>query len=403
MDFVTFARMALAINIIRIGYGSAQEYEGEPCRLDDNTIGICKNITNCQSIRKGLMTGTFGYNNIVGCSFIGTVQIVCCADERPLLAANRTPLEQNNSLIFGSTSDLMAEKSMSSSSDTKPTHIPGKRAESACELYSRFRIPAALEIHPLGKGLTYGEFPWMAAIGYADLNSDIIFDCTGTLISDCFVLSAAHCARPRRPPQMVRLGIVTLLTNDDDDSDPVDINIKEIIRHPEYKASTRQNDIALFRLAKRVQFTDIVRPACLRTDLSDVKPDIKLIVTGWGSFPTSITDETKTKRPSVLLKSIVTTMPLQMCRTTLLNHNRQVKEASLRNDLSLRQYCAFDPRNYVCPGDSSLLQAFPNTSDIASIVGVLSFGGNCGTPLPMVFTRVASYIKFIEPIVWPNL
>ena len=69
---------------------------------------------------------------------------------------------------------------------------------------------------------------------------------------------------------------------------------QEIIRHPEYKASTRQNDIALFRLAERVEFTDIIRPACLRTDLADVSPSVGLIITGWGSFTTSLnTDESE--------------------------------------------------------------------------------------------------------------
>lgn len=63
---------------------------------------------------------------------------------------------------------------------------------------------------------------------------------------------------------------------------------QEIIRHPDYKASTRQNDIALFRLAETVECTNIIRPACLRIDLADVLPNVGLVVTGWGSFTTSL-------------------------------------------------------------------------------------------------------------------
>lgn len=38
------------------------------------------------------------------------------------------------------------------------------------------------------------------------------------------------------------------------------------------------------------------------------------------------------------------------------------------------------------------------------VVGIVSFNGaeSCGSKVPLVFTRVASYIPWIESIVWPN-
>ena len=44
-----------------------------------------------------------------------------------------------------------------------------------------------------------------------------------------------------------------------------------------------KNDIALIRLARPVDFTENIRPACLRTNLADVQPGIQLIITGWGT------------------------------------------------------------------------------------------------------------------------
>lgn len=59
------------------------------------------------------------------------------------------------------------------------------------------------------------EFPHMVAIAYKteptsdDLTNGTQFLCSGTLISDKFVLSAAHCLNKRNsPPQFVRLGKV---------------------------------------------------------------------------------------------------------------------------------------------------------------------------------------------------
>lgn len=37
-----------------------------------------------------------------------------------------------------------------------------------------------------------------------------------------------------------------------------------------------------------------------------------------------------------------------------------------------------------------------------TIVGVTSFGRYCGTRTPGVYTRVYSYVDWIENIVWPN-
>ncbi|XP_031627884.1 serine protease persephone-like [Contarinia nasturtii] len=572
MDFAFI--IALAIDFIFIiGYGQAQRFEGSSCTLSDGSRGTCKNVAHCESIIEGLQSGSLRYDNIVGCSFVGTVQIACCADERPfpgrtrptrptppntdfvftgprkttttptpikptllpwmedVLSDSRTPSPtivytttsksiavntprtttlnsfwnewsvtnptmvddfsngsnqgrdiyrqttttdmpdwlkdvlsdhstnsnvMNNgnnrpiktttvqtpdnmpswmrevlnehstatttkkSIIGGgggsssgsnsyddlyvsqnrptSPSNRVTQRPTSSSgSNTNSRYSPGTKAESACERYSA--LPVAISWNILGGIPTYrGEFPWMAALGYRS-KSDINFDCGGSLISDNFVLTAAHCAPPRRQPQLVRLGKVTLFTNDDD-GQPFDVDIQEIIRHPDYKSSTKKNDIALVRLAQRIQFTENIRPACLRTDLTDIRPEIEMLVTGWGT-----TSSERTVRPSILLKTNVTSMPLQLCNTTLLNYNRDANQPSLREGLSQSQCCAFDPmaRNDACQGDSGgPLQIFPHSSNIASVVGVVSFGISCGTTLPGVYTRVAYYLQWIESIVWPN-
>lgn len=62
-----------------------------------------------------------------------------------------------------------------------------------------------------------------------------------------------------------------------------DLSKQEIIRHPEYSAGSKKNDIALIRVTESIVFSNSVRPACLRTDMNDVDTNDPLVVAGWGS------------------------------------------------------------------------------------------------------------------------
>ncbi|GJQ77033.1 putative trypsin-like serine protease, partial [Trypoxylus dichotomus] len=115
-----------------------------------------------------------------------------------------------------------------------------------------------------------GDEPWQTKWG----------ECAGSLISETFVVTAAHCVVrvDNKEPVMVRLGKVDLL-GDTDHTPPQNIRIQEVIVHPGYKHTEKLNDIALLRLAKPAEFSIYVKPVCLNTD-----PYIQgqLTVAGWG-------------------------------------------------------------------------------------------------------------------------
>lgn len=81
------------------------------------------------------------------------------------------------------------------------------------------------------------------------------------------------------PPKIVRLGDQNLKRTDDD-SPTRDYGVVRVIRHPDYKPSSKYNDIALIELDRDVPFTDYIKPACLWTTF-DVNYT-SAIATGWG-------------------------------------------------------------------------------------------------------------------------
>lgn len=60
--------------------------------------------------------------------------------------------------------------------------------------------------------------------------------------------------------------------------------LQTIVRHPKYSFTTKRNDIALIEFEGSVEFNDLVRPACIRTDVHDPPESREMIITGWGSI-----------------------------------------------------------------------------------------------------------------------
>ncbi|KAK6639074.1 hypothetical protein RUM43_007344 [Polyplax serrata] len=246
-----------------------------------------------------------------------------------------------------------------------------------------------------GENTTLGEFPHMAAIGFRGRNNQgIVWNCGGTLISEQFVLTAAHCTSTSSGrPVKVRLGEYNLMKNDDG-AHPVDYAIAEIITHPEYKPPSKYHDIALLRLSRRVKFYKHIRPACLYLD--ETLSLTKAIATGWGRmfYDGNVSE--------VLQKVVLSIVDNKTCNRL---YKVNVKTEVLSRGIVDSQLCAgeLSGGKDTCQGDSGGPLSITSTKCIHHIVGITSFGKSCALPNSTgVYTKVSAYVPWIESIVWPQ-
>merc|ERR1719312_1600491 len=122
------------------------------------------------------------------------------------------------------------------------------------------------------------EYPWQ--VGLVSKGGNRVW-CGGALISDQWVLTAAHCVGGTN--FQVLLGEHDYKTTGE--SDRVRANVIEAINHPDYDSRTTNYDFSLLKLDQTIDFSEHphIRPICLPGSDDETYDNFKAIVTGWGT------------------------------------------------------------------------------------------------------------------------
>ncbi|XP_055912024.1 phenoloxidase-activating factor 3-like [Eupeodes corollae] len=238
------------------------------------------------------------------------------------------------------------------------------------------------------------EFPWMALLEY-NTTAGRNFLCAGSLISDRYILTAAHCfASPNAQLISVRLG-------EHDTSKEIDCEgyggqfdrecappvqnhrIDDVIIHNDFRFGIFANDIALIRLQTKVAYEDTVIPICLPISKDLIRNLDSATVAGWGLTLNGNTS-------NVLQKAHLPVLANEYCGKLF-----------ARNFTS-SHICAGGRRGVdTCKGDTGGPLFARTGSYFPKFVqyGIMSGGGSavCGgnSTIPSIYTNVIDYVPWI--------
>ncbi|XP_012228498.1 trypsin-1-like isoform X2 [Linepithema humile] len=243
-----------------------------------------------------------------------------------------------------------------------------------------------------GEEAKVDEFPHMVALGKHNSNKPFTLICGATLISHTWVLSAAHCTHgPNGVPSHARIGFHRLT----DENAGVTVDIKQMIRHPDYKPPVMYADIALVKLRRAITFTASIRPACLHQQY-DVMP-INASISGWG------VTEFAGDQSDRLQKADLDLIDNLAC-TKVHNNSKEVPYGIRSNMICAGDRIGGWTRD-TCQGDSGgpLQVTHSRNTCLFQVIGITSFGQGCAMmDTPGVYTKVSYYVPWIESIVWPR-
>jgi len=248
-----------------------------------------------------------------------------------------------------------------------------------------------------------GQFPWLVSFQVKGMGkSRPMHFCMGSLISDKWILSAAHCFAPDQFKDMLDRGsvIVTGGSTNAFSEKNAKFEIKRIFYHSQYDHKAPIGfDISLIELKDKAKFKSkydgelpYLNSVCLPKQGKEFTKGQAVKIAGWGDTES----KDPNSKPDRLLTTDLLITDAEECAKIFAKNMKKVKEQFLKfKDFLCASYKA---SRDACQGDSggSMLEYADGR---AVAVGIVSYGKGCATTgTPGVYERVSSLMPWIKDI-----
>eukprot|EP00092_Neocalanus_flemingeri_P005646 GFUD01006080.1.p1 GENE.GFUD01006080.1~~GFUD01006080.1.p1 ORF type:complete len:354 (+),score=96.54 GFUD01006080.1:149-1210(+) len=260
-----------------------------------------------------------------------------------------------------------------------------------------------------GRPAQVGEFPWAVLALRSDGSS-----CGGSLLSDRYVLSAAHCHDEGVSITRVRVGVTRVEGGEQDTykvrrrgdftvGDPQVVEVSNVIVHPDYRKDSHGvtlNDLVLLELKTPVTFGPLVQPVCLPSG-DQLARGISTVV-GWGAAYQDDLSAPHVSSQNHLQVAALDILSDAECIEAYKKIDPLKEDSGIRLNPQLHLCAGRQVGVDSCNGDSGgplIVQTGAGRRSRSYLVGVVSGGPECAKGFAGYYARMSNYVQWIKQYV----
>ncbi|KAI8873444.1 trypsin-like serine protease, partial [Ramicandelaber brevisporus] len=227
------------------------------------------------------------------------------------------------------------------------------------------------------------------------------FYCVGSLITNSYVVTAAHCLTKAESSQKLNPADILVRYGGENVNSMQQARADQITVHDEWNPTNLHNDIALLRLSQPVAFGPNVQPARI-SRMSMTTPQTQVVALGWGQT----TNDMMSASPT-LKHVMIQTGDEMSCRRVMPEFTNSDANVVCTANTPGRDTCYGDSGGPLVTMETVRNDRSAEPTRVATLVGLTSFGDTashsshplCGSgEIVAFYTHVAHYADWIAGI-----